>query len=65
MQINCITPLKCFCSLLSSIWEFSTSSLRYTVVNFTQITHFLIISSYIEDIETSLTIGKHTLRAFT
>ena len=51
--------------MLTSNWEFSTSSLRYTVVNFTQITHFLIISLYIEDIETSLSIGKHTLRAFT
>ena len=58
----CLTLWSCFCSLLTSNWKFSTSRLHYSFVNFIQITHFYVISSYIDDIETNLPILKHTSR---
>ena len=56
----CITFLSCFCSLLTSKWEISTGSLHYSFVIFTQIPQESVISSYIDDIETNLPVGKHT-----
>ena len=60
----CIKVRSCFCSLLTSKWEFSIGRLLYSFSNFTQITKKLVISSYIDDHETNLPIGKHTLHAF-
>ena len=60
----CITPLRCFCVLLTSNWEVSTSCLRYSFIKFTQITKTFVISLFIDDLETNLPIRKHTLRIF-
>ena len=54
--------LKNFCSLLTPNWEVSTGRLHYSFINFNQITQKFISSSYIDDIETNLPIGKHTMR---
>ena len=51
-------------SLLISNWEVSTGRSLYSFNNFIQIKQKVVISSYIEDIETNLSIGKHTLRVF-
>ena len=63
--MNLCYTWKLFCSLLTSNWEVSTGCSHYSFVNFTQITQKFVLSSYIDDIETNLPIGNHTLRAFT
>ena len=61
----CITLWNCFCSLLTSNQEFNTGCLEHFIVILTQIKHIFDKSSYIDDIETNLSIGKHTLHVFT
>ena len=61
----CITLWSCFCSLLTSKWEVSTGWFLYSCINFSQSTPIFVISSYIDNIETNLPIGKHTLHGFT
>ena len=58
----CITLWSCFCSLLTTNWEFSTGRLPYSIIIFTQIAQKFVISSSIDDIETNLPIEKQTLR---
>ena len=54
-----------FCSLLTSDWGVSTGRFLYSFKSFSQITQKLVISSYVEEMETNLPVGKHTLRGFT
>ena len=54
--------LKFFCRLMTTNWEVSTGRLHYSIIIFTQITQKFAISSSIDDIDTNLPIGKHTLR---
>ena len=49
---------------MTSKWEVSTGSFHYSFIKFTQVAHTFVISGYIDDIETNLPIGKHTLRKF-
>ena len=55
----CITLWSCFCSLMTSNWEVSSSRLHYSFIKFTQIAKTFVISWYIDDIETNLPIGRH------
>ena len=61
-KLICITLWNCFGSLLTTKWEVSTGRLHYSIITFTQITQKFVISSIIDNIETNLPIGKHTLR---
>ena len=58
----CFTLWSCFCSLLTSNWEVTAGRLHCSFITFIQIAQKFVISSYIDDIETNLPIGKHTLR---
>ena len=58
-----VTLGGCFCSLLTSHWEVSTGRSPCSFIIVVQLTQTFVISSYIEDIETNLPIGKHTFRA--
>ena len=58
----CITLRKCFCGVLTSNWKVSTSCSPQSFITFIQTTQNFVIILYIEDIETNLPIGKHTLR---
>ena len=60
-----ITLRTCFCILLTSNWEVSSGCSLNNFINFAQTTQKFVINSYIEAIETKLSIGKHTLRVFT
>ena len=44
--------------------EVSTGRLHYNIINVIQFIQTFVISSYFDDIETNLPIGKHTLRLF-
>ena len=61
-KLVCITPRSCLCSFLTSNWEVNAdlSLNRFLIIS--QIVQLFVISSYIEGIETSLLIEKHTLR---
>ena len=52
------------CSFLTSNWENSIVRLHYSFIIFTQITQTFVRSPYIDDIETKIPIGKHTVRVF-
>ena len=52
---------SCFCSWLTSNWEVSLGRSGYIFVDFAQIQLQFVISSYIEDNETILLIGKRFL----
>ena len=63
-----ITFWSCFCSLLTSNWEFSTSCLLYGFINFTQITQFfchnvriLITLKHIFQLESILCVYLHDI----
>ena len=60
-----ITLRSCFCSLLTSNWEVSVSRSLYSFISFIQVTQKVAVSWYIENIETILRTGKHTLSVFT
>ena len=49
---------------MTSKWEVITGPFLYSFIIIAQITQNFVIGSYIEDIETNLFIGKHTLRVF-
>ena len=51
--------------MLISNWEVSSGFSLNNFINFAQTTQNFVINSYIEAIETKLSIGKHTLRVFT
>ena len=59
---TCITLEGCFCSLLASKLEVNTGRSLYSFISFIQFKKNFVFSSFIEDIETNLPIGKHTLR---
>ena len=58
----CITLRSCFCTVLTSNWKVSTGRSPQSFITFIQTTQNFVIILYIEDIETNLSIGKHTLR---
>ena len=60
-----ITLGSCFCSLLTSNWEVNAGRSLNICIVFTQIAKKFVLSSYVEDIETNLRYGKHTLHVFT
>ena len=47
---------------MTSNWEVSIGRLHYSFINFTHFAQKFVISSYIDDIETNLPIGKYKLR---
>ena len=51
-----------FCRVLTSNWKVSTGRSPQSFITFIQTTQNFVIILYIEDIETNLPIGKHTLR---
>ena len=53
-----------FCSLLTSNWEVSASRSLYSFISFIEITQKVVVSWYIENIQTILRTGKHTLSVF-
>ena len=61
-KLVCITPRSCLYSFLTSNWEVNAdlSLNRFLIIS--EIVQLFVISSYIEGIETSLLIEKHTLR---
>ena len=61
----CITLRSRFCSLLTSNWEVNTGRFLNSFHIFFYIRQQFVISSDIENIETNLPIGKHTLGVFT
>ena len=58
----CTTLRSCFCRVLTSNWKVSTGRFSQSFITFIQTTQNFVIILYIEDIETNLPIGKHTLR---
>ena len=52
----------CFFTLLTSNWEVNSGCSLYSFIRCILIKKNFVFSSYIEDIETNLPIGKHNLR---